>query len=303
MVKNLRPVDGVSFLYICANLLLLVFQYEKVEKQVQALLAFGGLLAVQFIILFLMSPERKISMYLRDWYPILFSAVYYPAIGFMNQSVVQGTFDAWLIRLEEGMFGMQPALDFSRYFDNLVLYEIMNLFYFFYYFFIFIAGYLLAKKDEEIFRRLIFSVALMATLQFYFFTLFPTAGPKFAFPELAGSMHLEPRGPFSLLMYHILDSGEIAGAAFPSSHVSVALMSVLFVQLHRGWRYSWWLWIMFVGLFFSTIYTRQHYAIDAIFGAVYSLLAWKFTGNLYEVIGRLQRNLVEISDDQQDWAR
>ncbi|MCS6983716.1 MAG: phosphatase PAP2 family protein [Leptospiraceae bacterium] len=291
--QNLRAVDGVTFVYIIANLALLLLYTENIPGKKQAYLSFGSLLVLQFCILFLLPESYRIGQFLRDWYPILFSVVYYPMIGVMNQAVFQGFFDNYLVRLEENLFGMQPALEFSQKFPHIIIYELMHLFYFFYYFFIFVAGYLLSRYNENIFRKLIFSVILMGTVQFYFFTLIPTAGPKFFFEELKKNMHLPPRGPFSFLMYHILSNGEIAGAAFPSSHVSVALMSVLYVHEHLGAKKSLSLWVMFIGLFLSTIYTRQHYAVDSIAGVLYCLLAYWFTDSLYDLIDKIQRRLEE----------
>lgn len=292
--RNLRAVDGVTFVYLIANLLLIFLYQDKIPEKKTALLNYTLLLFLQAFILFLLPQNFRLTQFLRDWYPILFSSVYYPSIGLLNQAVFQGYFDYLLVRAEENLFGMQPALLFAEKFSHIILYELMNLFYFFYYFFVFIAGYLLSRQNEEIFRKLIFSVILMGTVQFYFFTIIPTAGPKFYFEELKNNMHLPPRGPFSFLMHEILSKGEIAGAAFPSSHVSVALMSVLYVHLYLGIRKSFWLWFMFVGLFFSTIYTRQHYAVDSIFGVLYSLSAFWFTNALYDFISYLQKKLEQF---------
>ena len=63
-------------------------------------------------------------------------------------------------------------------------------------------------------------------------------------------------------------AGERPVAAFPSSHVSITVV-LLLIAWCNGLRKVFWVMVPFaVLLFFSTVYIRAHYAIDALAGLV-----------------------------------
>jgi membrane-associated phospholipid phosphatase len=72
------------------------------------------------------------------------------------------------------------------------------------------------------------------------------------------------------LFYHIVEGAHEAGerptAAFPSSHVGIAVVLMLLVAHARNWKFLALLTPFFVFLCFSTVYIQAHYAIDAIAG-------------------------------------
>ncbi|NNG17195.1 MAG: phosphatase PAP2 family protein [Gemmatimonadales bacterium] len=66
------------------------------------------------------------------------------------------------------------------------------------------------------------------------------------------------------------DSGDSLGTAFPSSHVagSVTIAYLAWRWLPRGW--AWLIALETVGVCFATVYTQNHYAIDALGGLVWA---------------------------------
>ena len=80
-------------------------------------------------------------------------------------------------------------------------------------------------------------------------------------------------------------SGERPTAAFPSSHVSICL-TLLLLAWHSRCKPLFYTLIPFaVLLFFSTVYIKAHYAVDALAGLLSGLA-------VYALFFRLSRRMV-----------
>ena len=92
--------------------------------------------------------------------------------------------------------------------------------------------------------------------------------PPEALP-VAGWIFPEPvlDGPFHKLMGMIYHYFETDGAAFPSSHVAIALVTVYFSFCYLR-RIRWFHLVMAILLCLSTVYCRYHYAVDVLGGAL-----------------------------------
>jgi membrane-associated phospholipid phosphatase len=72
-------------------------------------------------------------------------------------------------------------------------------------------------------------------------------------------------------VHWVLEDGGSKGAAFPSSHVAVAVAISLVTWSHD--RVIWWVTLPFVvGLTISTVYGRFHYGIDAATGVLAAVI-------------------------------
>jgi membrane-associated phospholipid phosphatase len=96
------------------------------------------------------------------------------------------------------------------------------------------------------------------------FTFFPVAGPHYQFPVIGG--HLS-EGFFYELVHLVLEDGGSKGAAFPSSHVAVAV-TILLVSWRHDRLVATVLAPFVIGLTISTVYGRFHYGIDALAGVL-----------------------------------
>ena len=291
---RIKPVDYLTFFYIFVNLALIALFYERVNNWQTPVTGYLTCLAVQIFLVTFHPPRQHKNLHsfmklLRDWYPYLFVSFYYPAIGYSCHAIFADNFDSYLVTLERLIFRSDPSLIFHRLLSNYYFYELMHFFYFFYYFFVLIVGLVLyLKKEEETFDKFIFVLSLMVALQFYFFTVCPTAGPKFYFPEL-GQKHLPGLGPFSTIMHSMLTRGEIPAGAFPSSHVSVAFLCCLFASQYLSRAGIIFFWFMFTGLLFSTVYLQQHYAIDGMAGIILAFFAHRYGGKIHNFITDYKR--------------
>ncbi|NIQ55940.1 MAG: hypothetical protein GWN85_21445, partial [Gemmatimonadetes bacterium] len=85
------------------------------------------------------------------------------------------------------------------------------------------------------FRELVY-VELVTFFGCYLaFTLFPVQGPHYEFPTIGGHF---AGGPFYRFVHWVLEDGGSKGAAFPSSHVAVAVAILLVTWRHD--RVVWW---------------------------------------------------------------
>ena len=98
---------------------------------------------------------------------------------------------------------------------------------------------------------------------YIYFILFPSAGPKFHFPE-ATSTHF-PGYLIMPILTFIVEHGAVANGAFPSSHVAMGTVILLCAfEFHRK-IFLLYLPIV-IALYFATVYIQAHYAVDVFAG-------------------------------------
>ncbi len=110
---------------------------------------------------------------------------------------------------------------------------------------------------------------------YLFFNLVPSAGPQFYFDA---SIFKETGGFFYQILGYIENNIEIPSGAFPSSHVAIETLVLLYAlfRLKDAWR--WALCINCLGLFVSTVYIRAHYLIDVIAGIATGVICYYVFG-------------------------
>lgn len=125
--------------------------------------------------------------------------------------------------------------------------------------------WLTLKSDERMFRTFIAGFVCTCILGVSTFYLFPT---YIIDPELPSTDIFSK----TLLFLQSIDGDY---AAFPSAHIYVTVILVLFFD---RWfpKYRWrWLFI-YVMIAFSTLFTQQHYILDVIGGTVYAWIGYRF---------------------------
>lgn len=201
-----------------------------------------------------------------DWYPLVLVPPLYSELQILNRSVWGGVyFDDIVQGWEQAIFGTQPSRAFAATFPYLPLSELLHFGYLSYY--LLIVGpplliWLSGRRDA--FRAAVFALMLTYAAFYMFFIWFPVLGPRYLFAEPGGAL---ARGPFYRLAHVVLETGSSAGAAFPSSHVGIAV-----AQTIVAWRLipRWWILFAFFTacLVPGTVYGGFHYAIDAVVGVL-----------------------------------
>ena len=313
--KGLLPVEWVMMAYLLASSLFILLTSSgrttiglMAWTRAQALIVTLALWG-----LYRLKPCR-ITIMLRIAGQMLLLGLWYPDTYELNRvfSNLDHIFAGW----EESLFGCQPSLVFSEVCHRPVFSELVTMGYVSYYpLFVVVSLFYFFWKYEH-FERTTFIILASFFLSYVIFVILPVAGPQFYFkavglenisagiyPDLQnyfGQLEFDVLDPqFSLplpgdtdgFFYHILEfthnAGERPTAAFPSSHVSVTVVTMFLAWESRN-RWLFYICLPFaVLLFFGTFYIQAHYAIDAIAGffagiAMYFLLRWFYNRYFYK---------------------
>ena len=285
-----QPVDRLLAAYAVIGAAALLFPHRTPSWPWLLLLhgvavTFGfGLVPARNAWLALARLMPRMAGLLHDWYPVALIPFLYAELPPLNLAVWNGRyFDTVIIPVEQALFHGQPSREWAAAMPLLPLSEMLHAFYLSYYLIIcapplFI--YLSATRDE--FRRAVFALLLTFVVHYLFFIWLPVQGPRYLFPAPDGVIS---RGAVYNLTHRILEAGSSRGAAFPSSHVGVAV-----AQTITAWRYcrrlSPVLAILAVGLACGAVYGGFHYATDALAGAGLGAAAALFAPALYRRLAR-----------------
>lgn len=241
-----------------------------------AVLAFGvtdesgwpWLLAAHALLLVvvLLAPAARqagpVGRFLGEFYPMLLLGGLYAEVGVLNVDLGY-EHDLAIQRLELWLFGSQLSYRWIREWPNPVVSWVLHSCYLAYYAILGASPlglWFSGRRDAA--RRTIFAVMLTFYLCYVVFIFFPVAGPRYAFP--AAHNAATAVWPARAAQW-LLDRGDSWGAAFPSSHVSAAVVAALCAL--RYWRPLGLMLAPFtVGLVLSVVYGQFHYAADAVAG-------------------------------------
>ena len=217
------------------------------------------------MLLALVAGERKalVPRLARDLAPLVLFLPLYGQIGSINHIVFPEFLDPLFCRIEEGVFGCQPAVVLAQKFPQRWVAEYMHFAYASYYMlFTGLAGFLILRRERAAFCDYMFSLCATMYVCLLVQILLPVKGAvSFGFGDAPGSASL----PFTAAMAWVYRHLEIEGGAFPSSHVAVAAL-VLFYTVRYVRSAAWVAGPLVISLIVSTVYCRYHYAIDAVAG-------------------------------------
>ena len=213
--------------------------------------------------------DRSVGGFFRDVYPIASVVYLYWELRYLALLFTDGYHDGVILWLEEAIFGEQLAMTLSQHFPFFWLSELMHFFYASYWFLLPLALILLyARGNLRGFRNLIFAETIVYFGCYLVFMFWPVTGPHYQFPVISGDL---ADGAMYKWVHWMLEDGGSKGAAFPSSHVAVAVAVSLVTW--RVDRFVWALTLPFVvGLTVSTVYGRFHYGIDALAGILAAVI-------------------------------
>lgn len=260
-----QPADLVFIGYVAASgLLILLFGWKlSPGLWVGLTLSHVSILVIGIWWSGRVAQHPSLAGFLRDAYPLLFIAFLYWELRYLALLFSSGFHDAAVLSWEQALFGEQMAMTLSQRLPHLWLSEVMHFFYASYWYLLpaaLVALYL--RGRTECVRQLVFAELVVYFGCYIVFIFFPVAGPHYQFPVIQG--HLS-EGFFFRLVHWVLEDGGSKGAAFPSSHVAVAVTISL-----TTWREDRLVWLatlpFVVGLTISTVYGRFHYGIDAAVG-------------------------------------
>lgn len=119
--------------------------------------------------------------------------------------------------------------------------------------------------QQELVRRTVNAYLAVWIVAYVFFVAYPTIGPRPA-GHIIGD-------EFSAWMLRSIYASDVRYNCFPSLHVAQCFLAALVcAHIHRGVGIVAGLWAALVGI--STLYTKQHYVLDVISGALLAYIAY-----------------------------
>jgi len=214
------------------------------------------------------------AMVLRDWLPLILMILVYENLKDKTALMENKTIEWKLAEMDAAIFGgVQPTQWLERYTHPLIV-DLMALNYALYFILplsVWFTLYLM--KNHKGFYEV--STAMISTLYIGYigYVVFPAAPPRFT---------LTYNAPLpSLFLHNFLQSNWDKAAAvmlgaFPSLHVGLSTLSIIFAYRYRkvlpkGNLFLYIVTPLTVNLWFSTVYLRHHWVVDIFAGWVVAI--------------------------------
>ncbi len=271
-----HPVDLICLLYTCLVNASLLFFHKNVDNCAQILLT-NSLLIVAVPELLRMVSSRSNNRFLS------FIRVVYPAVflswgwSSLNDLVPIFFGNYWatelIIAADKFIFGVHPTV-WVQQFHNPLLDELMCSFYTGYYLYMpaIISCFFFCGKKKQALD--IFSFAAFAYFaNFICFYFFPAVGPQMVDSLDGFGVNTYSGYYVADLLRYIQDNGSVAGAAFPSTHISGAIIWSLATKRYAP-KWGNVLLTFSIGVAISTVYLGYHHAMDPIFGFILAIVCY-----------------------------
>ena len=274
LLAAMRLCDLLCAGYMAAVAALIALGRARIDPWPALLAGHLGFVALALALptLALRAPRARLLVLLRIYYPALVFAWAYLEMDFIQPVLIGGwSASVPLAHLDRAIFGTHLTVAVERLYGS-PLDEVFALVYLSYYTVPAIIGVVLlrrGRRDELL--TVVGAVGLTYITNFILFLLIPALGPR-STPGLAELHHADYHGPLfaRLCLFAEGEAGPIAGAVFPSSHVSATLAWGLATM-----RYSRPLGRFAVAVALAivpaTVYLGYHHAIDAVTGALLPL--------------------------------
>jgi membrane-associated phospholipid phosphatase len=310
-VKNYTFVDYATQAYLALVGLLILFFHNSTVPAWPRLLGTHAVGLVLVHALIQVHARRKSSYVLdllRHFYPVLLYTAFFCETGSLNRMFYPEYLDPLVAGWEQSLFGCQPSVLFMVKLPWLAVSEIFYASYCSYYFMVAGVGIALFLRNREQFFHYVSVLSFVFYVCYLIYICLPIIGSRTFFHQVEGYSLPQATqqlavtdaypeaiqtGVFFRLMRWVYRVFEAPGAAFPSSHVVVALCTVSFSFLYlRRIRYVHL--AIAILLCLSTIYCRYHYVVDVLAGLVAAAVLIPAGNWLYFKFG--ERRLPVTSD-------
>jgi membrane-associated phospholipid phosphatase len=212
-----------------------------------------------------------------DWMPaaVFFTSVF-EQTAWLSLALVPQWQSSNIIAFESALLGTVPALWLHQHMPSWSV-EVLEFGYFAFYPLYPVVGLLLwtrRKRPEyqPAFRRMTDAAAVGYVACYATFLLWPTQSPRHA----QGITGAASGGLFYGLVRLIQGNAGVHGNAFPSAHIMLAFIVLIFVR--RYWpRASLWVLVINLLMCLGAVYDGYHYASDTVAGMILGLVVgWLF---------------------------
>lgn len=275
-IRNDKP--GIEILFMAYNVILAgVWVLRAGQESVTPLMV---LLHVGLAFLLLELPrvgsETRVPLrILARIYPFLMWTLAWSEIGWLYGLTLPVVHDASIKAIDLAFLGFHLNEEMSSSLSWTWLRNIMGFSYLSYYLLILGPPVALAVKRRE--RELEYhTFGLLATylICFVIYLAMPVLGPR-DLAHSTGGVALGVGGLFGPVINAFFEAGDSLGTAFPSSHCAGSVAAAILVRRHFGRTTGLVasIWAGFIVV--STVYTNNHYAIDAVAGVAAAVMTQK----------------------------
>ena len=281
-ISRVYPADFIIlFYYLLVGLFIIVAgALGKLEHWwFYALHHLVVFLLVGFLLSKVKATGKNLLSFIRLMYPMVLFGVMYRETHDLDQVIFAKPLDWYFAIWDQFIFKFRPCVDFATKFGMRWFSELMHIGYFSYFPIIVSLPLIWWFRGRlDMVKRRIFDLAFVYMISNFLFIILPVQGPRVQIPD-AGVI---PRigyifGPFFEWLFV---TGGIAGAAFPSSHCSIATI-VAANSIKDIPKASPFIWLAVLMLYLATVYGRFHYAVDVIYGAGLGLICFIITPYIY----------------------
>ena len=232
------------------------------------LLAVHLTLSGSLLILNRARPSAGILRVIRDWHPLLLFPFLYKEVELLAPVLGDWRLTAAIPAWESALFAGQPSLYLGERLAFVPLSEYLHFCYLSYVIVIpLVAAHWYVTGRLSAFGELLLLLSTVLLVSYLFFILLPVDSPYYLSPRLGPPLS----GHFFFdLVHQVSARGGARGGAFPSAHVSGAVVVSLVAWRHQ--RRLAYLLVPFTGsVMVATVYGRFHYALDTLAGAALAI--------------------------------
>jgi membrane-associated phospholipid phosphatase len=241
-------------------------------------LAWNALAITAIVFLARKRNDGPLWQFAHDWLPVIFFFTVFEEVSFLSLGLRGAWQNPTLIAWESALFSVPPG-DWLRRYSSPWFSELLEFGYLtFYPLYPAIGGTLWVMRARPgysgAFRRLTDSLSVGYLVCYATYLLFPTRSPL----NDAGLESVSvPRsdGPLHSLVQSIQGQAGVHGNAFPSAHIMLAVVVLVFTFRYLP-RFAPWLLACVVLMCVGAVYDGYHYALDIFAGALLGILIGAF---------------------------
>lgn len=268
-------------IYLAATELIILFKEPKLFLSGQFIFNRAVILGIFIVSYFLNGKIRP-----KLWILVTVVGIYasltllYKETALLN-TLFHPTIDPLLMDWDAYFFEFQPAIEFSKAFQHPVFSELMFFGYFSYYIMPLVILALLFRNHSEKLEAFGFVLITSFLIYYLIFILVPAVGPQFYFEYPENT--IEAQGIFGYIIKLIQENGEVPTGAFPSSHVGIALIMLIWLGKHLKKYLKYFIPFVFL-LILATVYIKAHFAVDIIAGILSAPIVYFISTRLHRKI-------------------
>lgn len=225
-------------------------------------------LSASLLILNHARPPAGILRVIREWHPLMLFPLLYKEVEVLAAVIGDWRLTAAIPAWESALFAGQPSLYLSERLAFIPLSEYLHFCYLSYVIVIpSVTAYWYVSGRRAAFGELLLMLSTVLLGSYLFFIVLPVDSPYYLSQRLGPPLS----GHFFFDLVHQMSArGGARGGAFPSAHVSGAVVVSLVAWRHQ--RLLAYVLVPLTGsVMIATVYGRFHYVLDTLAGAVLAI--------------------------------